>query len=88
MKSERTSTNSKMKLKRLLKQEINEIKKRTQDMKKELTKDMENLRKKESNRNPGNKMSLNSNKKYSCKPLQQTRTTGGQTFRAQQQSRY
>jgi hypothetical protein len=43
-----------------------------------LEKDMENLRKKESDRNPGNKMSLKSNKKYSGRPHQQTRTSGRQ----------
>jgi hypothetical protein len=43
---------------------------------------MENLRKK-SNRNPGNKKSLFSNKKHSGGPLQQTRTSGRQNLRAQ-----
>jgi hypothetical protein len=38
-------------------------------MKEELNKDKENLRKKESNRNPGNKKPLSSNKKYSGRPL-------------------
>jgi hypothetical protein len=38
-----------------IKKEINELKMTTQNLKEELNKDMENLRKKESNRNPGNK---------------------------------
>jgi hypothetical protein len=38
-----------------------EIKKTTQDMSEQFNKDMENLRKKESNRNPGYKNSLNQN---------------------------
>jgi hypothetical protein len=52
----------------------------TQNIKKELNKDMENLRKKESNRN---KKSLYSNKKLSRRPLKQTRMGGRQTIRAQ-----
>jgi hypothetical protein len=36
-----------------------------QDMKEEFIQDMEIFRKKESNRNPGNKNFLKSNKKYS-----------------------
>jgi hypothetical protein len=44
MNAERTSTNTKMKLMRLQKK-IYEIKKTPQDMKEELNKDMENLRK-------------------------------------------
>jgi hypothetical protein len=40
------------------KKEIHELYKTTQNIKKELKKDMGNLRKKESNRNPGNKKSL------------------------------
>jgi hypothetical protein len=48
---------------------------------------MENLRNKESNRNPGNKKFLKSNKKYSRKLLQQTRTSGRQNLRAQRQNR-
>jgi predicted nucleic acid-binding Zn-ribbon protein len=46
-----------MKLRRLLKKEIYEIKKTAQDMNDEFNKVMENL-KKESNRNSGNKNSL------------------------------
>jgi molecular chaperone DnaK (HSP70) len=42
----------------IIKREIYEIKKTTQNIKEELNKDMENLRKKGSNRNPGNKKSL------------------------------
>jgi hypothetical protein len=53
MSSERTSTNSKVK-QSILKKEIYEVKKRTQEMKEEFNKDMENL-KKGSNRNSGNK---------------------------------
>jgi hypothetical protein len=49
---------------------------------------MENLRKKESNRSPGNKNFFKSNKKYSWNPLQQTRTSGRQNFGAWRQSRY
>jgi hypothetical protein len=48
---------------------------------------MENFRKK-SNRNPGNKKSLTSNKKYSGKLLQKTRTSRRQNFMAQRQNRY
>jgi hypothetical protein len=40
---------------------------------------MENLRKK-SNRNPGNKKFLKSNKKYREQPLQQTRTSRRQNL--------
>jgi hypothetical protein len=47
-------------------------------MKEELNKDMENFRKKESNRNLSNKNSFKSNKKYSGRLLQQTRTSGRQ----------
>jgi hypothetical protein len=43
----------------------------TQNMKEKLNKDMENLRKKESN------------KKHSGRPLKQTRTSGRQNLRAQ-----
>jgi Na+/phosphate symporter len=47
MNSERISTNSKMKLRRLQKKkEVFEIKNTTQDMKEEYNKDMESLRKK------------------------------------------
>jgi hypothetical protein len=38
--------------------------------------------KKESNRNPGKKKSLESNKKHSGRPFQQTRTSGRQNLRA------
>jgi hypothetical protein len=62
MNSERTSTNSKMKLRRL-KKKIYEIRKTAQDIKEESNK--ENLRKKVSNRNTGNKKFLKSKKKYS-----------------------
>jgi hypothetical protein len=48
-------------------------------MKEELNKGMEKPQKKEQNRNPGNKKFLKSNKKFSGKPLQQTRTSGRQT---------
>jgi hypothetical protein len=47
-----------------------------------LNKDMEKTQKKESNRNSGNKKSFNSNKKYSCGPLQPTRKSGRQNLRA------
>jgi hypothetical protein len=51
----------------IIKMEIHEIKKTVQDMKEEFNKDMESLKKKkkESNRNPGNKNFLKSDKKYS-----------------------
>jgi hypothetical protein len=39
---------------------------------------MENLRKKKSNRNPGNKKSHRSNKKHSGRSVQQNRTSGRQ----------
>jgi hypothetical protein len=58
MTSERTATNTNVKQRRLHKKEIYETKTTTQDIKEELNKDMEYLRKKESNRNPGNKKSL------------------------------
>jgi hypothetical protein len=58
MNSERTSTNTKVKQKDTIKREINELKMTTQNIKEELNKDMENLKKKESNRNPGNKNTL------------------------------
>jgi type I site-specific restriction endonuclease len=41
-----------------VKREIYELKMRIQNIKEELNKDMENLREKESNKNPGNKKSL------------------------------
>jgi hypothetical protein len=41
-----------------IKKEIYELKFTTENIKEELNKNMENLRKKESNRNPGNKKSL------------------------------
>jgi hypothetical protein len=50
-------------------------------MKEEFNKDKENLREKESNRNPRNKNFLKSNKKYHGKPLQQTITSGRKTIR-------
>jgi hypothetical protein len=50
-------------------------------MKEKFNKDMENLRKRESNRNPGNKKVFKSNKKYGGKVLQQTRTSGRQNLR-------
>jgi hypothetical protein len=56
---------------RVLKKKMYEIKETTQDMKEGLNKDMENLRKKESNRNPGNKKSFCSNKKYRGSRLEQ-----------------
>jgi hypothetical protein len=43
--------------------------------------------KKESNRNPGDKKSLWSNKKYLGRLLQQTRTSGRQNLRDQRQNR-
>jgi hypothetical protein len=55
--SERTSTNTKVK-QRHIKREIYELKMTTQNIKQELNKDIENLREKESHRNPGNKKSL------------------------------
>jgi hypothetical protein len=57
-------------------------------MKEELKKDMEKCRKKESNRIPGNKKSLKSNKNYSGESYHNTRKTGRQNFRAQRQNRY
>jgi hypothetical protein len=44
---------------------------------------MENLRKKEPNRNPGNKKVPLVKQKHSGKPLQQTTTNGKQNIRAQ-----
>jgi DNA-binding protein YbaB len=41
-------------MKEIIKKEIYEIKKTAQNMKEEFKKEMESLRKKESNRNPGN----------------------------------
>jgi hypothetical protein len=41
-----------------IKREIYDLKMTTQSIKEELNKDKENLRKKESNRNPGNKVSV------------------------------
>jgi predicted phage-related endonuclease len=52
-----------MKLRRLLKKEIYEIKKTAQDMKDEFNKVMEKTQKKESNRNFGNKKFPKSSKK-------------------------
>jgi hypothetical protein len=46
MNSERTSTNNKVKQRTLSKKEIYELKKTTQNIREELNKDMENLRKK------------------------------------------
>jgi hypothetical protein len=43
---------------------------------------MENLRKKESKRNPGNKKCLCSNNKHNGRPLQQTRISGRQNLKA------
>jgi hypothetical protein len=65
---------------------IYEIKKAAQDIEGESNKDVENLRKNQTN--PGNKKFLKSNKKYSGKPLQLTRRSGGQNFRPQRQNRY
>jgi hypothetical protein len=62
--------------------EINELKVTTQNIKEELNKDGK-PQKKESNRNPENKKSLQSNKKHSGRPLQQTRTSGKQSLRVQ-----
>jgi hypothetical protein len=56
--------------------------KTTQGIKEELNKDMENLRKKNQTRNPGNKKPLLSNRKHRGRSLQQTRTNGRQTLRA------
>jgi hypothetical protein len=47
---------------------------------------MEKSQKKESDRNPGNKIFPNSNKKHSWKLLQQIRTSGRQNVRAQWQN--
>jgi hypothetical protein len=41
-----------------MKRDMGELKMTTQNIKKELNKDMENLRKKESSRNPGDKVPL------------------------------
>jgi MFS superfamily sulfate permease-like transporter len=65
MNSDRTSTSSKMKLRRLRKKDINEIKKTAQDMKKEFNKDMENFSKKNQTEILEIKSSLNQIKKYS-----------------------
>jgi gas vesicle protein len=51
--------------------EINELKLKIKNIKEEVTQDMDNLRKKESNRNT----------KHSGRPLQQTRTSGRQNLR-------
>jgi hypothetical protein len=53
-----------------------------------MNKDMENLTKKESNRNPGNKKSFHQNKtkqnkKHSGRPLLQTRQSGTENHRTQ-----
>jgi predicted ATP-grasp superfamily ATP-dependent carboligase len=53
MNSDRTSTNTKVKQRTLLKIDRYKLKKTTQNIKEELNKNMENLTKKESNRNPG-----------------------------------
>jgi hypothetical protein len=42
---------------------------------------MEKPKKKESNRNPGHKISLKLNKNHSGRPLQQTRTSRTQNLR-------
>jgi hypothetical protein len=65
-----------------IKTEKRELKRTTQIIKEELNKDMENLRRKKSNLNPGNKKSLYSNKKHSGRPLQHTRRNGRQNLRA------
>jgi hypothetical protein len=72
MNLEKTSTNTKVKERTLfLKREIHELKMTAQNIKEELKKDIGNLReKKESNRNPGNKKTLGSNKKHSGRPIQ------------------
>jgi hypothetical protein len=75
MNSKRTSTNSKLKQRRLLKTEIYEIKNTAQDRKDELKYGKPQLKK--SNRNPGNKNFLDQIKKYSGKPVQQS-TSGRQ----------
>jgi hypothetical protein len=81
MNSEQTSTDTKEKQGRLLKQEIHEIKTTTQDMKEVLNKDMENLRKKNPTESLEIKSPFNQIKKYSGRPLQQTRTSGRQNLR-------
>jgi hypothetical protein len=63
------------------------IKKTIQIWKMSWTKIWKNLRKKESNRSPGNKNFLKSSKKYRGKPLQQTRTSGRQNVRTSRQNR-
>jgi hypothetical protein len=60
MNSERTSTNSKLKLRRLLKKKIYKIKMTAQNMTEVFNKDGK-PQKKESNRNPKNKKFLKSN---------------------------
>jgi hypothetical protein len=60
MNSERTSTNSKLKLRRLLKKKIYKIKMTAQNMTEVFNKDGKS-QKKESNRNPKNKKFLKSN---------------------------
>jgi hypothetical protein len=69
MSSKRTSTNSKVKLKKDYEKELYEIKKETQERKEEFNKDMENFRKKIKQK-PRNINFLKSNKKYRQKPLQ------------------
>jgi hypothetical protein len=63
MNSERMLTNSKVKQKRLLKKRDICSKEHNTEKKEEFNKDMENLRKKQLYRNPGNKKFLKSNKK-------------------------
>jgi hypothetical protein len=62
---------------------IYELKMTTQNIKEELNKDMESLKKKSSNRNSGSKKFLLSNRKHSGRPFQQTRTSGRQNLRVQ-----
>jgi hypothetical protein len=64
-----------------IKGDIFELKMTAQNIKEELNKDMGKLRKKESNRNPGNKVLL-VKQKHSGRPLLETRTSGRQNLRA------
>jgi hypothetical protein len=56
---------------------------KTQNIKEELNKDMENLRKKNQKEILEIKSPFSQTKKYSGRPLQQTRTSGRQNLRAQ-----
>jgi hypothetical protein len=83
MNSERTATNTKVKQRRVQKKRYVEKKKKTtSDMKEGLDKDMENHRKMNQTEILEIKTPLNQIKKYSRRPLQQTRTSGRQNLKA------